>query len=199
MAKSVKKSNTNAKKSKKNAPKKSVKKPTKKTRKTPTRVREPEVMRQPHDEKAMRAQAAPYPKTLQELTRVIGELVDGPHDYGTAVYATSLAATAAFHFVASTLGLSGFQASCADLDVLRRTRHYQGPFMVIDGANLLYPQYNFHNDVDEFIQDNAAWAKEQAQKHIEEHGGSEAKFGGSPRVWEHWQKLAAMELPKEDK
>lgn len=196
MAKSVKKSNTNAKKSKKNAPKKSVKKPTKKTPVLSTRVRNPKVWQQrTHDEKKMRAQAAPNPKTLQELTRVIDELVDGPHDYGTAVYATSLAATAAFHFVAHTLGLSGFQASVADLDVLRRTRHYEGPFMVIDGSNLLYPQYDLHGNLDEFIQDNAAWVKEQAQKKLDEDHG----FGVSPRVWEHWEKLAAMELPKEDK
>ena len=47
----------------------------------------------------------------------------GPRPYTIAV--------AAFNFVVRQLGVSGFQSSCADLDFIRRTRHLDGPFMLI--------------------------------------------------------------------
>lgn len=91
-------------------------------------------------EAEMRDSKAPWPKTIEELTTYISGLVDRPHDYGTCVYAMSLAATAAFQFVAGKLGTTGFQASCADMDILRRTRGLEFG-RVLNFDNLLYPQY----------------------------------------------------------
>jgi hypothetical protein len=92
------------------------------------------------DEKAMRDSVAPTPQTSEELRAYIDGLVDGEHSYGTCVYAMSLAATAAFNFVASRMGVTGFQASCADLDILKRTRGYKHGFSIVDNSKLLYPQ-----------------------------------------------------------
>ncbi len=71
----------------------------------------------------MREVKNPQPYTPKQLADYIDSLVSRNHDYGTAVYAMSLAAVAAFNYVAHKVGSSGFQASCADLDVLRRTRN----------------------------------------------------------------------------
>jgi len=76
-------------------------------------------------EKEMREAKEPWPYTEQQLTEYIASLVDRQHDYGTCVYAMSLAAAAAFNYVAHKLGVTGFQSSCADLDFIRRTRSHE--------------------------------------------------------------------------
>jgi hypothetical protein len=92
-------------------------------------------------EKEMRESKVPWPKNIWQLYKYIRSLLKIKHDYGTCVYAMSMSATATFYYVAHKLGVSGFQASCADMDILRRTRHYEHGFMIIDYKNLLYPQY----------------------------------------------------------
>ena len=77
------------------------------------------------DEKEMRDAKVPWPKTEEQLQQYVNSLVERPHDYGTCVYAMSMAATAAFNYVAGQLGVTGFQSSCADMDVIRRTRGYK--------------------------------------------------------------------------
>ena len=92
-------------------------------------------------EMAMREVEAPTPNNVKELTEYVNSLVKREHDYGTCVYAMSLAATATFNYVARQLGVTGFQASCADLDILRRTRRMEQGFRIVDYNKLLYPQY----------------------------------------------------------
>ena len=82
-------------------------------------------------EQELRGYKVPTPRSIDELTNIICDLTERKHDYGTCVYAMSIAATAAFNYMASTLGVTGFQASCADMDVLRRTRGYEHGFQVI--------------------------------------------------------------------
>lgn len=154
-------------------------------------------------EQEMRDSEAPTPTTEQELQEYIRSLMGQEHDYGTCVYAMSLAATATFNYMASQLGVTGFQASCADLDIIRRTRLFDGPFMLINGEDILYPQYDLHQQLQEALNKWKGWAAEQAQKKIEEHGGQieTKRFQGDdgewheyknphPEVWAHWQKLA---------
>ena len=92
-------------------------------------------------EKELRVSGVPTPDSEQELIEYIHSLVERPHDYGTCVYAMSMAATAAFNYVAHKLGVTGFQASCADMDIIKRTRHMEHGFRIVDYANLFYPQY----------------------------------------------------------
>ena len=135
-------------------------------------------------EQEMRDVDVKWPKTIEDLTEYIESLTNREHDYGTSVYAMSLAATAAFHYAASKVGATGFQASCADLDVLRRTRSIKGPFMIIDADNMLYPQYDLHGKLQEAMDSWAEWAAEEAQKKLD--GDKEHVH---PDVLAHWRRL----------
>lgn len=141
-----------------------------------------------HDEQAMRTQDSPHPKTLDELTSIVEKLSTGQHDYGTCVYAMSLAAVAAFNYVAHELGVTGFQASCADMDILRRTRYFKGPFMVVNGEDALYPQSDLRDKLDEFLTDIQPWLKEQAQQKLAQQKAAGTTAADS--VMAHWKKLA---------
>lgn len=93
-------------------------------------------------EQELRDADVPWPKSLTELEAIIMDLRNRKHDYGTYVYAMSIAATAAFYYMAHSLGVTGFQASCADMDVLRRTRDMKHGFRIVNFEELLYPQYS---------------------------------------------------------
>jgi hypothetical protein len=138
------------------------------------------------DEDEMREAKVPTPKTIEELIEYISSLVDRPHDYGTSVYAMSQSAVAAFNFVANKLSVSGFQASCADLDILRHTRGLEVG-RVLDFSKLLYPQYKHDFESlnwDALINDNKAWLKERATKLLKD------STSAAPDVIAHWEKLA---------
>lgn len=137
-------------------------------------------------EMEMRDSAVPTPRSTDELVVYIASLVNREHDYGTCVYAMSMAAVAAFNYVASELGVTGFQASCADMDILRRTRHLTGPAMLLNGEDLLYPQYDVPAKVSKWIAECGPWLAEEAAKKIAEAPESH------PNVMAHWQKLAAL-------
>lgn len=141
----------------------------------------------------MRDAEAPTPKTVEELSEYITSLVDRKHDYGTCVYAMSLAATAAFNHVAHKLGATGFQASCADLDILRRTRSIEGPFIILEGEYMLYPQYDLQDQLDSAISEWEDWASEEAAKKLAQNKEENIH----PKVWAHWQSLAAHNSTKE--
>lgn len=140
------------------------------------------------DEKALRESEAPAPKTPKELADYVYSLTNRPHSYGTCVYAMSLAATAAFNHVAHALGVTGFQAGCADMDVIRRTRGFKGPFAIIDANHMLYPQYAMRGDFEKTLEKWKPWAREEAKKLIAEHKDSE--FQPHPNVLAHWHRLA---------
>lgn len=91
-------------------------------------------------EEQMRDEDVPWPTTVEELAEYVKGQIDREHDYGSCVYAMSTAATAALRYVAKELGVTGFQASCADMDFLRRTRGLEWG-RVVDYSQLLYPQY----------------------------------------------------------
>lgn len=93
-------------------------------------------------EKELRESSIPAPKTMEELHSYIDSLVDRPHDYGTCVYAMSLSALAAFNYIASKLGVTGFQAGCAEIEFISRSRRWECGGAVIDYSNLLWPQYS---------------------------------------------------------
>jgi len=91
-------------------------------------------------EEELQAYKCPSPKTLEELTDIIKQLTEREHDYGTCVYAMSIAALATFYYVSYRLGVTGFQASCADLEFLKRSRNMESGFRIINYHYLLYPQ-----------------------------------------------------------
>lgn len=141
-----------------------------------------------HDEKQMRESKVPRPKTQKELDKYIKSLVEGQHDYGTCVYAMSMAATAAFYYVSGKLGVTGFQASCADLDILRRTRSLEN-FSVQDMNHLLYPQYlneEHFPTYQQLLVKHKDWLKKKASILLKESPYACA------RVVNHWKMLASL-------
>ena len=139
-----------------------------------------------HDEAQMRESSPPKIETPEALIAYIQSLVNGKHTYGTCVYAMSLAAVAAFDYVARQLGATGRQASCADLDVLRRTRQLKCPFMLLTADKALYPQYDLQTELREAMEGWKPWLKKEARKKLEERGLIH------PAVEEHWKKLAKV-------
>ena len=138
-------------------------------------------------EQEMREAKVPWPKTQDELMEYIQSLVEREHDYGTCVYAMSMAAVAAYYYVAHKLGVTGFQASCADLDILRRTRDMKHGFRIIDYEKLLYPQYltpDHFPSVDQLLKDNIDWLSEEAKRLLDESPNAH------PDVKGHWKRLA---------
>lgn len=137
-------------------------------------------------EQEMRDGNVPTFDTLEELNTYITTLETRSHDYATAAYTMSMAATATFNYMAFKLGVTGFQASCADLDVLRRTRNLTCPFKIIKADDMLYPQYDIPADVNKTIEKWEQWAAEAAEKLI-----AATTYNTHPRVMKHWQMLAA--------
>lgn len=137
-------------------------------------------------EQELRESTAPTPDTIEELTAYIESLRKQEHDYGTCAYAMSLSAVATFNYMAKQLEVTGFQVSCADLDILRRTRRLKGPFAIIDGTDLLYPQYDFLNKTRELANKWRPWAAEEAAKLLKDYKSAD------PTVIAHWQWLAAQ-------
>lgn len=138
-------------------------------------------------EQEMREAEVPWLETPEELSSYIAALVEQEHDYGTSAYAMSLAAVAAFQYVAKKLGTTGFQASCADMDVLRRTRGYENGFMILDANNLLYPQYDLPGEVREWIVETRFRLAPVARERL--------KSAMHPRVRKHMQQIADLERP----
>jgi hypothetical protein len=143
-------------------------------------------------EAQMRESEVPWPKTTKQLIQYIESLTKRNQEYGTCVYSMSMAAVAAFNYVAGQLGVTGFQSSCADLDIIRRTRRMKGPFMLIKCEDALYPQYDIPSKISEAMEEWKPWLKEQAAVKLAEASGYTHHD-----VIAHWEKLAALEIETE--
>ena len=141
------------------------------------------------DEDGLRDAVLPWPKTELELLAQIDALVNRKHDYGTCVYAMSMSAIAAFRYVSHRLGVTGFQASCADLDFIARNRGMKHGFQIVDYENLLYPQYEVDFEELDF------WTLIRANiEHLSKEAGKllENTEPVHPEVRAHWEKLVEM-------
>lgn len=127
----------------------------------------------------------PWPKTEEELLEVIQKALKGPYDYNTSAEAPVEAALAAFNYVASEVGLTGFQAGWGQMQFIKRSRGLKHPFMLLDSSLMLYPQYNLSNDVNEFMAKSKPHIAKEAKKNLEEKGGR-----AHPNVLAHWEELA---------
>lgn len=145
------------------------------------------------NETEMRNSEVPWPKTEKQLLEYIKSLTERTHDYGTCVYAMSMAATATFNYVAGQLGVTGFQSSCADMDILRRTRSIKGPFMILKGEDALYPQYDLPGKLEKALEEWKPWLAEEAEKNLAD------KNHAHHDVITHWKKLAKNKVKSEVK
>ena len=145
-------------------------------------------------EAELRDAEVPNMKSVEGFAAFAQVLLARGHDYGTAAYASSLVAFAAFRLACSALGLTGFQASCADLDFLRRSRRVE-LFAIVDYAELLYPQYlDKIPNAAQVLTKNAKWFRDKAREKLE--APQIEGLTVSSKVIAHWQWLAA--LPVED-
>ena len=138
-------------------------------------------------EKELRACKVPFPRSRNGMQSIVDAVTKRQHDYGTCVYAMSIAAEAAFNYVAHVLGTTGFQSSCADLDFLRRTRMLKYGFQIINYENLLYPQYA----------DKFPTRAQVLKENIDEIGKAAEELladrdGAHPAVIRHWEDLVDM-------
>lgn len=157
-------------------------------------VKEREMRGAVHIEAEMAKMTPPRFSSIEELAAYIQSRIDGKHDYGTCVYAMSLAAQAAFDYVAGQLGVTGFQASCADLHFISKTRRIEGPFMLLKAQDMLYPQYNLHDMLSKAMDEWREWCAEEAKKKLAEKGEGSVH----PNVEHHWRTLAAYIAPKKE-
>jgi hypothetical protein len=135
----------------------------------------------------------PWPKTAEELSAYIEEMKRWPESatesgegYGRCVYAMSYAALAAFRYIAGTLGVTGFQASCADMDFLAQNRGYKHGMIVFDGGDLLYPQYDSREKLEKWIRDTT-----QSTEFIDKAKSLLADSPNAhPNVRDHWERIA---------
>lgn len=140
-------------------------------------------------EEQLREAETPWPHSIEELEMLVTALAERSHDYGTCCYAASISAEAAFNFIAHRLGITGFQASCADLDFIRRTRHLEHGFALVDFGNALYPQY---------MDEDHWWGSRRVLVERREELAKAAREMLAdrdehvhPNVREHWEWLAA--------
>lgn len=148
-------------------------------------------------EKEMRDAPNPWPKTLEELLEYTETLRAQKHDYGTCVYAMSLAAVAMFNFMGSELGVTGFQASCADMDFLKRTRSMKNGFRILDYDRILYPQYCNNETFPtwrEILNENRVFFAKLAKDHI-----NNADRMVHEEVLKHWVMIAGKATEEEIK
>ncbi len=142
------------------------------------------------DEKQLREVKIPFPRSRDELNEIITALSAREHDYGTCVYAISLSAQATFNYLSSELGCTGFQASCADMDFLKRTRSMEHGFRIVNYADLLYPQYREKFEelsYDKLITENADRLRKAAQELLAQ------KDSAHSEVRKHWEWLSQLE------
>lgn len=128
--------------------------------------------------------------TDKELIDFINEMISIGNSYNTAPYSMALSAYAVFMYVAGKLGVTGFQASWADMQFLKRTRNLEDGFSIIDYSNLLYPQYkdNFEKySFDNLLRENLPHLKERAKKLLEEKGGYTHE-----NVIKHWKMIVEL-------
>lgn len=134
-----------------------------------------------------------WPKTEEEMLAIIRPLIKRSHDYGTCVYAMAIAAEAAFKYVSSELGATGFQAGCADMEALKRLRGLKHGFAMIDYNNILFPQLSTPDHfptAESILESNKKYFKEEAQKLMDEGDKDQVHVD----VWNHWERLANLNV-----
>ena len=150
-------------------------------------------------EEEMSKSEALNPSNIEELVEYIESLVNQPQSYGTCVYAMSMASVATFNYVADKLGVTGFQASCADMDFLKRIRRLEHGFRITDYKNLLFPQYYYDADAfptaRQLLEKNLERLQEVARGFIEE----EKDHMVHTDVLKHWEWIVSLPLQTSEK
>lgn len=144
---------------------------------------------------------APWPDTEEELIAYVREMLAWPEGatepgegYGRAAYAVAYAALATFNYTAGRLGITGYQAGCAELEILAQTRGMKNGFLVLDADKLLYPQYDLLEQARGWIEETRTRMAETAKEKI--YDAQKEPFVGGlpvhPDVLARWREIAAL-------
>jgi hypothetical protein len=114
----------------------------------------------------------------------------GGDAYGAAAEALVETAVGAFDLVARALGVTGWQASYAELEFLRRSRGIKGPFGLYSMEDALYPQYDLHQRLRElrWSDETVRWLGDCAEYALAARGDGVV----AARVADHWRWLVAQ-------
>lgn len=126
------------------------------------------------------------PKSWEDFKEYVEEIESQPHGYNSIADALTQSTVAFFNYFASKHGMTGFQASWSQMQIIATLRNMEAPFMIVDSSKLLYPQYDVENDVKEFLKNSKAELSKIAKKNLEENN----EFT-SQRVIARWEELAA--------
>ena len=138
---------------------------------------------------------------LAEITAVIKAVGDSDaklgnesDGYGKCVEAMWRAGYLAHEFAAHQLGVSGFQHGMSSLHLLGALRRIEGPYMIVDASDALYPQNDLAGKVTNFLRsdDTRRWLADTAAARL-----AESSDFASPSVKSHWWALVA-DRPDED-
>lgn len=110
-------------------------------------------------------------------------------NYEDCVDAMAGAALDAFNLVAKALSVTGWQASCAELEFVRRSRGIDGPWGIYAMHDALYPQYDLVGRLEKMrhADTTVKWLGDCAEYALAVYGPQ----GAAPRVTAHWIKLVA--------
>lgn len=130
-------------------------------------------------------------KTIGELTAELAAAVDFKYaddGYNKSAEAMVTCAVAAFDWAASQVGATGFQASWAALTAYAKQMGIDGPLMVFQGANALYPQYDLPVRLNDWLTSDLmrTWLADQAVEKLAADSGL-----AHPNVEAHWRALVA--------
>lgn len=139
----------------------------------------------------MRKQNSPLnPKTLEEFVDLVKNIENSHQSYNTITDALADTTAAYFNYFANKHGMTGYQASYAGLEFLKKTRGMEMPFMIVDSSKMLYPQYDLVSDVEEFLEESKTELAKVAKKNLEELDGNSLV---SLKVVDRWKELVSMQ------
>jgi hypothetical protein len=159
------------------------------------------------DETTPSVEVTDRPENAAELADLIESLTVFDHDGGGDGYEKSAdamwqAAVAAFNYTARKVGATGFQASWAALRFYGVAMHVDGPFMIVQVHDALYPQYDVPGKVAGFLEEQRGWLAEQAREKLakyearptltytDDDGQEHTAPTVHPNVVAHWRRLA---------
>lgn len=147
-------------------------------------VEEIEALSQQSEEERV-AWEAEHPGEFYSALAIDGSA--GGKAYSQCAEAMAEMAEKAFDLAARTLGVTGWQASYAQLEFLRRSRDIEGPFGIYTMSDALYPQYDLFERLEKMRRDpvTVKWLGDCAEYALA------TKDSAAERVRDHWRWLVA--------
>jgi len=129
-----------------------------------------------------------WPKTEEELISYLHEQENKHHDYNSIAEALTNVTVAMFNYFACKHGMTGFQCSWSGMQFLRQTRGMEGPFGIVDGSKMLYPQYDIVAEVKKWLEEWKPELGRMAKEKLKQERNE--SFLPHPYVIARWKELA---------